>query len=515
MGFCVMVRRALLSCYDKTGLDAFAKALAALGIELIASGGTADFLKQHGLRVKTVEEFTGAGEQLDGRVKTLHPKIHAAILARRDDPEHVTSVGAGNLIDLVVVNLYPFERTAQQPGVSLEAAVEQIDIGGVALLRAAAKNFAHVGVVCQPPQYGQVIDALRSGQGRLPPPLTQQLAVEAFRLTSAYDTWIAGYLGGRQGALTESVTVSLRLHQPLRYGENPHQQGAWYVPADAAPWGLGTIRQLQGKELSYNNLLDADAALRCLLDFSDPTCVIVKHHAPCGMAGAATPSEAYERAMSCDPESAFGGIVGVNRPIDRPLAERLTETFLEVIVAPAVEADAAARLAKKPNVRVVTLHWPAAPQIAGAQWRQLSGSWLRQDADTAALDERSLKTVTTRAPLANERADLFFAWTAVKHAQSNGIVLAHERATVGIGQGQPSRVGSVRLAIQKAGQRSRGSVAASDGFFPFPDNIELLAQAGVTAIIQPGGSVKDAEVIDAANKSNLAMLLTGMRHFRH
>ena len=524
----VIVKRALLSCYDKTGLDLLARELAACKAELIASGGTAEFLQQHGIHLKTVEEFAGAAEQLDGRVKTLHPKIHAGILARRDNPSHVSSVGEHGLIDLVVVNLYPFEETIQRPGISLEEAIEQIDIGGVALLRAAAKNFAHVAVVSNPSQYQAVADALARGKGELPESLARELAVTAFHLTSRYDAWIANYLGASAtplrrtpaGALwwasadQATVSIMLRKQQALRYGENPHQRGTWYVPAAGPSWGLATLQQLQGKELSYNNLLDVDAAFRCLLDCEAPTCAIIKHHAQCGMASAETVREAYERAYACDAESAFGGVVGFNRAVGAELAERLTATFLEVVVAPAIEPEALPIFQKKSNLRVVTLQWPkAAPDEP--EWRHLSGTWLLQAADRLACSASAMKIATARPPTERERDDLLFAWTAVKHLKSNGVVLVQDRATVGIGQGQPSRVGSVRLAIEKAGGRSRGAVAASDGFFPFPDGVELLARAGVTAVIQPGGSIRDAEVIEAANRSNLAMALTGIRHFRH
>ena len=521
----VVVKRALLSCHDKRGLDVFARELAKLGVELIASGGTADFLKQQGLKIQTVEEFAGITGQLDGRVKTLHPKIHAGILARRDDPAHVRAVGADGLIDLVVVNLYPFQETVQRPGVSLPEAVEQIDVGGVALLRAAAKNFPHVAVVCQPQQYATVAEALHRGKGRLPPSLVQRFAVTAFDLTSAYDASVASYLtssvsprsssshtGSESPGLPDAASISVRKRQPLRYGENPHQQGAWYVPASGPVRGVGTLTQLQGKGLSYNNLLDIDAALRCLLDFDEPACVIIKHSAQCGLASRATILEAYQQAYACDSESAFGGIVGVNRPIDMPLAEQLTSTFLEVIMAPAVEPDAAPLFQKKPNLRLVTLEWPSRSSTE-PEWRHLLGSWLLQAADTATVD--LLQLATKRAPTERERSDLLFAWKAAKHVKSNGIVIASRRATVGIGQGQPSRVGSVRLAIQKAGTKSVDAVAASDGFFPFPDGVELLAKAGVTAIIQPGGSIRDPEVIAAADAAHLAMLITGVRHFRH
>ncbi len=521
-GGMVVVKRALLSCSDKAGLDVFANALAAQGVELVASGGTAEFLATHGLRVVSVEQFAGITEQLDGRVKTLHPKIYAGILARRDNPQHVASVGAAGLIDLVIVNLYPFERTIQQPTVSLTDAIEQIDIGGVALLRAAAKNFAHIAVVSSPQQYQAVAEALAKGRGQLPDALAHELAVSAFALTSAYDTAITGFLSCRDGAsaqpgtseLPERTTIRVRKRQPLRYGENPHQTGAWYASDAGAPEGLARLTQEQGKELSYNNLLDIDAALRCLLEFRDPACVIIKHGSQCGLAVDAAILDAYDRAYACDSESAFGGIVGVNRPVDEWLAQRLTATFLEVVLAPSVDSSAKPLLAKKPNLRVVTLPWPASVP-GGLEWRQLFGGWLSQSADAASVNAQTLKVVTQRAPTDRERADLLFAWAAAKHVKSNGIVIASGGATVGIGQGQPSRVGSVRLAIQKAGQRARDTVAASDGFFPFPDGVELLAQAGVTAVIQPGGSIRDPEVIAAADRANLAMLLTGIRHFRH
>ena len=520
----VIVKRALLSCHDKTGLDVFAKGLAKLGVELVASVGTAEFLTQHGLRVKTVEEFAGITEQLDGRVKTLHPKIHAGILARRDDPAHVRTVGPAGLIDLVVVNLYPFQQTAACAGVSLAQAIEQIDIGGVALLRAAGKNFEHVAVVCQPHQYPALSEALQRGKGQVPESLARQLAVSAFQLTSLYDTAISGYLastngpapasGKAQTAFPETASVTVRKRQPLRYGENPHQQGCWYVPAAGPVWGLATLTQLQGKELSYNNLLDIDASVRCLLDFDEPTCVIIKHNSQCGLASAATAQQAYERAHACDTESAFGGIVGFNQAVDQELARQLTATFLEVIVAPSVEPHAVEVFSNKPNLRVVALDWPAAVP-SGLEWRHLLGSWLLQEPDLGTRETHALEVVTKRPPTDRERRDLAFAWKAVKHLKSNGIVLVSDRATVGIGQGQPSRVGSVRLAIEKAGPRGRDTVAASDGFFPFPDGVELLAKAGITAIIQPGGSIRDAEVIDAANQANLAMVVTGVRHFRH
>ena len=509
-----IVRRALLSCHDKTGLEAFAKGLASLGVELVASKGTAAFLQQQGLSAKTVEEFAGITEQLDGRVKTLHPRIHAGILARRDDPAHVKAVGPDGLLDLVIVNLYPFEEVSRRAGVTLLEALEQVDIGGVALLRAAAKNFPSVTVICSPRQYPEVLAALREGRGSLPEDLRRRLAVEAFHATSRYDHWIAEFVAGEPtGTLPDQLTLAVRKHHALRYGENPHQQGAWYVPLAGAPAGLAALQQLHGKELSYNNLVDVETAVRCLRDFSDPTCVIVKHASPCGLASAEAMDEAYSRALAGDEESAFGGIVGLNRPLDAKTAAAMAGTFLEVIVAPAMEAAAVEAFAKKPNVRLVTLT-PAAP-AASLEWRSVLGGWLVQETDHSVTQPSTARVVTRQQPTAAQQRDLQFAWTAAAHVRSNAIVLARDRATVGIGQGQPSRVRAVQLALQNAGPRCHGAVLASDGFFPFPDSVERAAKAGVRAIIQPGGSVKDRDVIAAADTAGLAMVFTGVRHFRH
>jgi phosphoribosylaminoimidazolecarboxamide formyltransferase/IMP cyclohydrolase len=524
----VVVKRALLSCHDKTGLEVFAKGLAELGVELVASQGTAAFLQQHGLRVKTVEAFAGIAEQLDGRVKTLHPRIHAGILARRDDPAHVQAVGAEGLIDLVVVNLYPFQEATQTPNLSVSAVLEQIDIGGVALLRAAAKNFPHVAVASAPAQYPEILAALRRGRATLSVDESRALAATAFHLTSRYDRWITAYLGqasppagsgsGAQAAqalsLPEQVTVQAGRHQALRYGENPHQQAGWYVPLGQPLAGLATLASLQGKELSCNNLLDVDAAVRCLLDFEQPTCVIVKHASPCGIASARTVAEAYQRALACDAESAFGGIVGFNHPLDGATASQMASTFLEVIVAPAVESSARMVFAKKSNLRVIELA-DARGASSTTEWRSVLGGWLIQEQDRSTVDASALRVVTARRPTPEEQRDLLFAWIAAKHVKSNAIVLAKDEATLGIGQGQPSRVRAVRLAIQNAGARAQGAVLASDGFFPFPDNVELAARAGIAAIMQPGGSVKDADVIAAADAAGLAMVFTGLRHFRH
>jgi phosphoribosylaminoimidazolecarboxamide formyltransferase/IMP cyclohydrolase len=516
----VVVRRALLSCSDKTGLPEFAGALGELGVELVASGGTAEALRTHRLRVRTVEEFAGITEQLDGRVKTLHPKIHAGILARRDVQGHVQSVGPDGFIDLVVVNLYPFQQVIERTGVSRAEAIEQIDIGGVALLRAAAKNAEHVGVVCHSQQYPKVAEALRSGDGQLSTEYAAELAVAAFELTSAYDAAIAGFLaGGPPAGVPESASLSVCRRQKLRYGENPHQQAAWYVQASGPLEALGTLKQLQGKELSYNNLLDLDAALRCLAEGGSSEeamamCVIMKHAMPCGLASGASAAEAFLRAHACDTESAFGGIVGLNRPVDLATAKAMGSKFLEVVLAPRVEPDAKPILATKANLRVVTVDWPQAPR-RGLEWRQLFGSWLLQQTDVTDVDLDAWRLATRRAPTAQEREDLRFAWRVVAALRSNGVVMVKQQATVGIGQGQPSRVGAARLAVAHSGERAKGAVAASDGFFPFADGVELLAKAGVTAVVQPGGSIRDPEVVAAADAAGMVMLVTGTRHFRH
>ncbi len=508
------MKKALLSCYDKTGLVEFAETLHAHDVELIASGGTAKVLEDAGLPVTTVEAFAGMQEGLDGRVKTLHPAIHGAILAVRDNAQHMESIAETGGIDLVVVNLYPFEKTIAAPGVTQAQAIEQIDIGGVALLRGAAKNFAYVGVVSSPSQYPEVAEALRAHKGTLPEELLRALSVAAFQETHRYDGAIAQYLAQSPEALPSTATIQLKQHQALRYGENPHQKAAWFVQQGVEPWGLAALDQKQGKELSYNNLLDMDAALRSLVDIQEPASVVVKHASMCGLAKGATCAEAYPIAFACDAESAFGGIVGVNRPIDKALAMKLVETFLEVVIAPAVSADALEVLSHKKNLRVVTLDWPQGlPK--GIDWRMLSGAWLGQERDTLQGKDVELKVVTKTQPDEKTSHDLLFAWHAVKHVKSNGIVLAKNGVTIGIGQGQPSRVGAVRIALDKAGDDAQGAVAASDAFFPFPDSIERFKDAGITAVIQPGGSIKDADVIAAADAAGVAMIFTGARHFRH
>ena len=511
------VTRALISVWDKTGVDTFAKGLSALGVEILSTGGTADFLARAGAPLKKVEEFTGFQEILEGRVKTLHPKIHGGILAKRTSPTHLAQVGPEELIDLVVVNLYPFAQTVAKPGVTLEQAIEQIDIGGVALLRAAAKNFAHVGVIANPRWYPVILDDLRTHDGALPPSRPRELAVEAFRMTAQYDQQITAYLSGVGDApllLPEELVLSLRKAQGLRYGENPHQQGACYQWADETAWGLAALHQLAGKELSYNNLLDVDAAWRVVCDFEEPTVCVVKHASPCGVACDARIADAYARAWACDALSAFGGIIGVNRPLDVQTAQAIVTEFVEVVVAPQVPQDALRVLQAKKALRVVAL--PTALYPAGSRGldvRSVLGGCVVQEADRR--DPAQPTVVTQRPPTDREREALAFAWRVVKHVKSNAIVLAHDRTTVGIGSGQPSRVDAVAAAVRKAGARSRGAVLASEAFFPWPDGVETAAQAGVTAVIQPGGSIRDPDVIAAADRAGIAMLFTGARHFKH
>ncbi|MCS6825927.1 MAG: bifunctional phosphoribosylaminoimidazolecarboxamide formyltransferase/IMP cyclohydrolase [Caldilinea sp.] len=512
--------RALLSVSDKSGLEAFAKKLAAAGGELIASGGTARRLMEAGVPVLQVEDVTGFPEILGGRVKTLHPAIHGGILARRTT-QHLEELALYNIrpIDLVVVNLYPFQKTVAQPNISLATAIEEIDIGGVALLRAAAKNHESVTVVCDPADYDAVAEAIASGG--VSSRLRRKLAVKAFRHTAAYDAAIAAYLADQIGeeqprAATEPAALPAELHLDLtliqrnRYGENPHQQGGLYGYKGDAP----VFEVLHGKEMSYNNWLDLDAAWMAAQDFSDPTAAIIKHGNPCGLASAETLEEAYVKALASDPVSAFGGILAVNRTLDAATAQRAAELFLEVVAAPAYEPEALAILQKKKNVRLL-LHTGAATRPLSL--RSIVGGVLVQEIDRSEEDMNpaNWRVVTQRQPTPAQLTDLAFAWRVARHVKSNAIVYARDRATVGIGAGQMSRIDSVMMAGHKAGDRSRGAVMASDAFFPFPDGIEAAAKHGVTAVVQPGGSVRDEEVIATADRLGLVMCFTGVRHFRH
>lgn len=497
---------ALLSVSDKRGLEAFARGLHELGWELLASGGTALRLREAGLPVEDIATYTASPEILGGRVKTLHPRVHGGILARdtAEDRADLERIGA-RPIDLVVVNLYPFRETVTREGVTLEEAVEQIDIGGVALLRAAAKNFARVTVVCDPEDYDAVLAELKA-QGQTTLETRRRLAQKAFAHTAAYDTAIAAYLGAGS-----PFTLTLFPVQTLRYGENPHQKAVLYAEKpDAGPLGG---RLLQGKPLSYNNLLDLDAAWRAVVSFERPTVVIVKHFSPCGIASHDNLAEAYRRALASDPISAFGGVMACNRPVDGETAQALGKHFVECIAAPEFTAEAREVLAKRKNLRLLEM-----PDLAvEPTWevRSVVRGVLYQEVDLGDPDDAAWQVVTKRQPTPEEWRDLRFAWKAVQHVKSNAIVFARDEATVGIGGGQPNRVDCVRIAAQRAGERARGAVMASDAFFPFPDSVEEAAKAGITAIVQPGGSVRDQESIDAANAYGIAMVFTGVRHFRH
>ncbi|MGE0485028.1 MAG: bifunctional phosphoribosylaminoimidazolecarboxamide formyltransferase/IMP cyclohydrolase [Gammaproteobacteria bacterium] len=515
---------ALMSVSDKRGLAALAEALVAAGYGILSTGGSAKLLREAGIAVRDVAEHTGVAEMMEGRVKTLHPKVHGGILARRGTDDAVMAAHGIEPIDLVVVNLYPFEQTVARRDCTLDEAVENIDIGGPAMLRAAAKNHAHVAVVCDPSDYPLVEEEI-ARSGAVSAPTRYRLATKAFAHTAHYDRAISTFLAVRTGTEPEpfpgQLDIRVSLKQTLRYGENPHQRAAFYVDGDAAPGTLARAEQLQGKELSYNNIADTDAALDCVRSFREPACVIVKHANPCGVAEARELAEAYELAYATDPTSAFGGIIAFNRELDAALAKTIVERqFVEVIIAPGVAADARPVLATKQNVRVlITGEWPADP-LRQLEYKRVAGGLLVQDRDFAAQTTAagSLKTVTKRAPTMDELRDLIFAWRVVACVKSNAIVYARERRTVGIGAGQMSRVYSARIAAIKAadeGLEVKGSVMASDAFFPFRDTIDQAAEVGIRAVIQPGGSVRDEEVIAAADEHDMAMVFTGERHFRH
>lgn len=497
--------KALLSVYDKSGLVDFARGLVDLGWELLASGGTARLLAENGLPVTEVADYTGSPEILGGRVKTLHPAVHGGLLARStpEDVQQLKSLG-WDCIDLVAVNLYPFEATIAQPDVSLAEAIEQIDIGGVALIRAAAKNHERVMLVCDPGDYPDVLAGLRTGG--LDGEARRKLAVKGFRLTTHYDRAIADYL---EGSRSESLTL-YPVHT-LRYGENPHQAAVLlgYRP-DEGPLG-GQV--LQGKELSYNNLLDLDAAWRAVVSFSKSSIVIVKHLSPCGIASNERQAEAFRAALASDPVSAFGGIIAANRPLEAETAAAIGSLFVECIIAPGFEPEARELLVKKKNLRLVQM--PDLEVTPTVEYRSIVRGILRQDVDLGDPDGADWRVVTERQPTEEELAALQFAWKACQHVKSNSIVFAQGEATVGIGGGQPNRVDCVRIAAQRAGEKAQGAVMASDAFFPFPDSVEEAAKVGIRAIVQPGGSVRDQESIDACNRFGITMVFTGYRHFRH
>jgi len=518
----VRVRRALISVSDKTGIVDFARGLAGLGIALLSTGGTYRLLAGEGLPVTEVADHTGFPEMMDGRVKTLHPVIHGGILGRRGTDDDVMAEHGIAPIDMVVVNLYPFEATVARPDCTLEDAVENIDIGGPTMVRAAAKNHRDVTIVVNAQDYNRVLEELRARDGATTLATRFDLAIRAYEHTAAYDSAIANYFGQRVPGGSEGFPRTLNLNftqvETMRYGENPHQRAAFYRELQPAEAGVATARQLQGKVLSYNNVADTDAALQCVKSFSDPACVIVKHANPCGVAVAGDLLAAYERAFATDPESAFGGIIAVNRELDEATAKAIVEQqFVEVIVAPSVSEGAAAAVAAKKNVRLLACGEWQAP-LPAMDYKRVSGGLLVQDRDLGAVGAGDIKVVTKVAPSDEQLKDLLFAWRVAKFVKSNAIVYAAGGQTVGIGAGQMSRVNSARIAAIKAehaGLPVTGSVMASDAFFPFRDGIDNAAAAGIAAVIQPGGSIRDDEVIAAADEAGMAMVFTGMRHFRH
>lgn len=515
------VKRALISVSDKSGIVEFASELAAAGVELLSTGGTFRLLKESGLSVTEVSEHTGFPEMMDGRVKTLHPKIHGGILARRGVDDEAMASHEIAAIDMVVVNLYPFEATVANPDCSLADAIENIDIGGPGMLRAAAKNHAWVTVVTRAADYARVLKAINDHAG-VPATLRRDLAVRAFEHTAAYDGAIANYLGSRLGddvdTFARTYNTQFEKVQDLRYGENPHQRAAFYRDRYAGDDSLARAEQLQGKALSFNNIADTDAALDCVRQFEQPACVIVKHANPCGVAIGENALETYEKAYATDPESAFGGIIAFNNAVDKQTATAIVERqFVEVVIAPEFSEDALATFAAKKNVRVLQTTIASA-QISGWDIKRVGGGLLVQDRDAAVITADDLKVVTERQPSANEVQDLLFAWKVGKFVKSNAIIYADAGQTIGVGAGQMSRVNSARIAVIKAehaGLSVPGSVMASDAFFPFRDGIDNAAKAGIRAVIQPGGSMRDDEVIAAANEHDMAMVFTGIRHFRH
>lgn len=518
------IRRALLSVTDKTGLVEFAQVLTSFGVELVSTGGTARTLREAGLSVRDISDLTGFPEMLDGRVKTLHPKVHGGLLYIRGNQEHEAAVAAHGIapIDMVVVNLYAFEKTAAQAGVAFGHLIENIDIGGPSMVRSAAKNFEDVAIVTRVADYASLTTELQANRGALSRETRWRLAKQAFALTSAYDSAIASTLeriieapapglpaAPDAKAFPSTLRINFPMSQSLRYGENPHQRAALY--SDGTGLGVAGATQFQGKELSFNNLVDLDACWELAQEFDEPAVIIVKHTNPCGAATGATILEAYKKALATDPVSAYGGVIGINRPVDGEAAIEIAKLFVEAIAAPAFSAEARERFASKKNLRLVQVN-AAPPQPVV---KRVSGGLLLQDADTGHILESELKVATKRAPTAEEMRSLLFAWRVAKHVKSNAIVYAKDGQTIGVGAGQMSRVDAARFGAMKSVLPLQGCVAASDAFFPFADGLEAIAQAGATAVIQPGGSVRDEEVIAAADKLGMTMVFTGMRHFRH
>jgi len=510
------IKRALISVSDKTGLAQFAKALDSMGVELLSTGGTAKALRDAGIKVQDVSDYTGFPEIMDGRVKTLHPKVHGGLLARRDLPDHLRQMKENGIgpIDMVVVNLYPFEKTVADPSVSFEDAIENIDIGGPAMVRSAAKNHQHVAVVVDPADYQAIADEMAQAKGALSQQTLFALAVKAFEQTAWYDGRISGYLRGKlpqQEKFPRRVIIQMERTQPLRYGENPHQEAALYTVTSGEGF-VAKAEQLHGKELSFNNIVDMSAAYELASEFSDPAVAIIKHTNPCGVAVNPVLAQAYLDARECDPVSAFGGVIAVNRELDEATAEEISKLFVEVLIAPAYSQGALDKLMAKKNVRIIKAPLKSG---AGLTAKFIPGAALLQDDDTLTMNEAELKVVSQRQPDPEEMKALKFAWIVAKHVKSNAIVYADAKSTIGVGAGQMSRVDSARIAREKARRPVAGAVMASDAFFPFRDGIDEAAAAGVVAVIQPGGSVRDEEIIAAADEHKMAMVFTGLRHFRH
>jgi phosphoribosylaminoimidazolecarboxamide formyltransferase/IMP cyclohydrolase len=511
------VERALLSVSDKTGIVDFARGLADLGIEIISTGGTAGTLTEAGIAVRAIDELTGFPEIMDGRVKTLHPKLYAGLLAVRDNPEHAQQAAEHDVeyVDLVVVNLYPFERTAARRGALDAEVIENIDIGGPTMIRAAAKNHAYAAPVVGPESYDAVLDELRGSDCHLSPATRESLAAEAFAYTARYDTAIARWFQEKREDFPPLFVRAFEKVLELPYGENPHQRAAYYEQVGARTHVLSMVSQLGGKELSFNNLLDLDAGRLLLSEFQIPACVIIKHNTPCGVAVGASATEAYEKAFACDPMSAFGGVVCLNRSVDAALATKLNEQFIEVLFARGYDDDALEVLGEKPNTRILDDRERRTPNMIEPHLRQVLGGMLVQDRDYDLEERADMQVVSERRPTEAEWQELAFAWRVCKHVKSNAIVLSRDLATVGIGAGQMSRVDASRMAVEKAHDRVAGSVLASDAYFPFPDAAEVGLEAGVSAIIHPGGSVRDHLTVEAVDKAGAAMVFTSRRHFRH
>jgi phosphoribosylaminoimidazolecarboxamide formyltransferase/IMP cyclohydrolase len=511
------IKRALLSVSDKRGIVELARFLHEQEIEIISTGGTYKLLKDHGIEVTYIRDVTGFPEILDGRVKTLHPKIHSGLLAKFDDPKHQEQLKEFGIepIELVVVNLYPFQQTISIPDVTFAEAIENIDIGGPTMLRSAAKNHQYVTVVVDPADYEWVIEQIRK-QKRTDEETRRRLAAKVFRHTAAYDALIAEYLTKQTGEeFPERLTVTYERLQELRYGENPHQHAAFYRHPLAKPGTIPNAKQLQGKELSYNNIQDAESALQIALEYSEPAAVVVKHMNPCGVAVGATIEEAFRKAYEADPVSIFGGIVALNRPVSQELAHQLKEIFLEIILAPSFTAEAREILSGKKNLRLLELDHMGTDRQAGYRYTGIQGGLLVQTEDRGQVSRDEIQVVTERQPTEEEWKQLLFAWKVVKHVKSNAIVVANHAMTLGVGAGQMNRVGAAKIALEQAGEKARGAVLASDAFFPMPDTVQAAAAAGITAIIQPGGSIKDQNSIAEADRHGIAMVFTGMRHFKH